>query len=778
MSTSSPGSSAQPRRSALKTDGGDSERTPPLSASVKAVQIAEPQSSSLDESQVKKQFTAGVAKRLSGRPPPSTTPSRSSTLSQVSMEGGADSTAAVPTPASAEEVQNHQLHSHHRHRVDRVGERLLAQVAEWLEREKVKKNKRFQKHSLRRKPPSCTPVPGPGRARADSVESDSSEVSLDRLQRILDDNMASLGLNSLPQLGPRLGRKHRNRSNRSLNLYRAASSDTEYFDGDVVVPSCDAFLDNSKTLSYSGGKASVDDSASISIRKEEKEKQAWVSFKNEIIRLAHTLRLKGWRQVPLDSGESISVERLSGALTNAVYVVSPPSQSVLPRQEGKKQPTKVLLRVYGPQVEHLIDRENELGVLRRLARKKIGPRLLGTFLNGRFEQYLNATALTPASMREPETSKQIAKRMRELHDGVELLKEEKDQGPGVWRNWDKWLNQVEKAVMFLDKQILSGSPNPPGSQSSVWKTRGFVCGVEWPAFKALVEKYRKFLEGYYGDPRKIREKLVFAHNDTQYGNILRVRPDDQKSPLLQPENEHKQLVVIDFEYAGANVPGLEFANHFSEWTYNYHDPARPYACDTAKYPTPEQQRRFIKAYVDHRPQFPYYVVDSTAAATNNNSSSSSNATTGIDTPAQQQQQQPTGSSRASSIVEFMLDARTPPGGWREEERRREEEAEERVRELMEETRLWRTANSAQWVAWGIIQAKIPGLLEEDADDGGISRDGEEEDGEVMGDADAFDYLGYAQERAYFFLGDCVSLGLVKAEELGEEVRARIKVVDY
>jgi Choline/ethanolamine kinase len=35
-----------------------------------------------------------------------------------------------------------------------------------------------------------------------------------------------------------------------------------------------------------------------------------------------------------------------------------------------------------------------------------------------------------------------------------------------------------------------------------------------------------------------------------------------ESPLQLPANEHKQLVVIDFEYANANLPGLEFANHF------------------------------------------------------------------------------------------------------------------------------------------------------------------------------------------------------------------------
>jgi choline kinase len=34
------------------------------------------------------------------------------------------------------------------------------------------------------------------------------------------------------------------------------------------------------------------------------------------------------------------------------------------------------------------------------------------------------------------------------------------------------------------------------------------------------------------------------------------------SPLLTPANQHKRLQVIDFEYANANMPGLEFANHF------------------------------------------------------------------------------------------------------------------------------------------------------------------------------------------------------------------------
>jgi choline kinase len=236
------------------------------------------------------------------------------------------------------------------------------------------------------------------------------------------------------------------------------------------------------------------------------------------------------------------------------------------------------LRIYGPQVEHLIDRESELQILQRLGRKRIGPRMLGTFKNGRFEEFFNAQPLSFKELRIPETSNQIAKRMRELHEGIDLLKKEREAGPFVWQNWDKWVDRCEQVVTWLDQQILQGDGASVVPTSDRWKKRGLVCGVEWPIFRRTVEKYRRWLEEQYGGIDKINERMIFAHNDvslslctleqalimasqTQYGNILRMMPEGE-SPLLLPANQHKQLVVIDFEYANANLPGLEFANHF------------------------------------------------------------------------------------------------------------------------------------------------------------------------------------------------------------------------
>ena len=429
-------------------------------------------------------------------------------------------------------------------------------------------------------------------------------------------------------------------------------------------------------------------------------------------------------------------------------------------------------------------------ILRRLGRKQIGPRLLGTFINGRFEQFFHARTLTFQDLRIPETSKQIAKRMRELHDGIELLEEERDGGAFVWRNWDKWVERCEEVISWLDAQILANKQGSARSKAEEWKDRGLICGVEWSVFRRTVQEYRNWLQGQYGGPTGIRQKLVFAHNDTQYGNLLRLEPGGE-SPLLLPSNEHKQLIVIDFEYASANVPGLEFANHFTEWCYDYHDTVKPYALRERWYPTIEEQHRFLKAYVQHNPPI-------RPAAT----------------PKQSSCQGPTG-----SVSAFVLDSRAPPMQYAEDESRREEALQTEIKRLQHETRMWRIANSAQWVAWGIVQANVAGMDEalqhqksgtttpkslsiadddhphsgpdsnplgapmatlalDDQSKRAEGSEAAEEAQEEGNDEEEFDYLGYAQERAMFFWGDVLQLGIVKREDLPAELLKKAKIVDY
>jgi choline kinase len=316
-----------------------------------------------------------------------------------------------------------------------------------------------------------------------------------------------------------------------------------------------------------------------------------------------------------------------------------------------------------------------------------------------------------------------------------------------------------------------------------------------------------------------------------------------ESPLLLPANKHKQLVVIDFEYANANLPGLEFANHFvslailiivvtrslhpastivvyidlqqlqTEWTYNYHDPDYCWRCNTKYYPTLEEQHRFIHSYLLHTPSY-------RAAG-----GSASNPTTPHLGPL------PTSGSTTAlaataapnTISAFMLDSRAPPGEkYSEQEAQRDGQIEEETRRLMAETKLWRLANSAMWVAWGIVQAHVPGLPDFDAEDkkakaGETAAELESATTEIRAEAEAvakeeklaaiegqekanqnedpetqkedadifmaqdeeeFDYLAYAQDRAMFLWGDAIRMGIIKAEELPEDVRQRAKMVEY
>jgi choline kinase len=255
--------------------------------------------------------------------------------------------------------------------------------------------------------------------------------------------------------------------------------------------------------------------------------------------------------------------------------------------------------------------------------------------------------------------------------------------------------------------------------------------------------------------------------------------------------------VIDFEYASANTPGLEFANHFTEWCYNYHDPKSPESCNTSLYPSIAQQRVFIKSYLNHRPQF-----NPRASATPKLNAMEASR---------------------NSISDFYLDSRTPGGGgsqldlgasainYAKEEEERERTIERQVNELLNEARIWRVANSAQWVAWGIVQAKVEGLealdppipeqaiatteLTEEpktlngepnhADqevkqgpEGPLPEDSPKEAENLDEEEAEFDYLAYAQDRALFFWGDVVGLGIVAREELPQSLVERLKIVDF
>lgn len=182
--------------------------------------------------------------------------------------------------------------------------------------------------------------------------------------------------------------------------------------------------------------------------------------------LRDELAISGWATLPSDLPSSlIHIHKVSGALTNAVFFISipatpveitpgvPESEPVLERatplsfanglvRASTPTPTSIsqdtnqsasgsessdsivmlieapttLLRVYGPSSGALISRKTELHILHTLSSEyAIGPKVLGTFSNGRVEEYFHSRALKKEEMRDPRISRWIGRRMRELH---------------------------------------------------------------------------------------------------------------------------------------------------------------------------------------------------------------------------------------------------------------------------------------------------------------------------------------------------------------------------
>ena len=98
------------------------------------------------------------------------------------------------------------------------------------------------------------------------------------------------------------------------------------------------------------------------------------------------LKLQGWARTsdeatPLDP-ELLQLKRISGAFTNAVFFVSYRAPA------GLRPPPTVLLRVYGSGSNALLSRRTELLILHTLSSLyEIGPHIMGTFANGRVEEF-------------------------------------------------------------------------------------------------------------------------------------------------------------------------------------------------------------------------------------------------------------------------------------------------------------------------------------------------------------------------------------------------------
>lgn len=476
-----------------------------------------------------------------------------------------------------------------------------------------------------------------------------------------------------------------------------------------------------------------------------------------IIKKLHIFK---WRKIAKDDYNLVHLERISGALTNCIYKVT------------YKDYYPLLLRLYGD-VENIIDRETELNTLTRLSQRNIGPRLLGCFANGRFEEFLNnSITLNKYHIRESRISRMIARRMKELHQGVSLTPQERTQGPKSWILIEKW-------IALIDEYVFGTSDED--------QTEVFF--LNWPQFKALTLAYKTWLFNQHANSN-LTDLLRFCHNDTQYGNLLfydksqRIpfEEDDEITALnLNTEVDDltikssqisindsstdqlpiitdldfpydTRLTVIDFEYAGANLPAYDLTNHFSEWMYDYHDAENSYKTDESKYPNREERLNLLNSYVK-------YVPGSTTPSLG---------------PMSKLQMKSPG-LKPSRVTIHPNDL--PP----------------KVTKLYNETIMWRGTCSIFWALWGILskgsitneikEQELP--KHEDGPNGEkyvitetLPTSADDSDEVLQGNIDdEFDHLKYTNGKLAVAIGDFIQFGLIQLDEIPLEHQKKVKFLD-
>ena len=228
----------------------------------------------------------------------------------------------------------------------------------------------------------------------------------------------------------------------------------------------------------------------------------------------------------------------------------------------RDEPNKILLRVYGEGVEQILNRAEELDWFTQLSKAGVGPRLLATFANGRFEEYIESVTLTPSMMRAAEVSEAIAV------DNVAIPPTSTGRSIESFGNlapdWT-WRRKRAKHTMIFWFENLE--------RWKYWrKSMNLLMNQRLPNYRSFFDH----LMTLNNNP------IVPCHNDLQHGNILLT--------------DTSRIVFIDYEVRWNELCRLRHCQSFCEWASDFTDdnPTPHLMNFTEKYPNSiEQSGSFV-----------------------------------------------------------------------------------------------------------------------------------------------------------------------------------------
>ncbi|VDO92218.1 unnamed protein product [Heligmosomoides polygyrus] len=240
--------------------------------------------------------------------------------------------------------------------------------------------------------------------------------------------------------------------------------------------------------------------------------------------------------------ESVSITHVRGGLTNLVYLVSRPTFSA----SDDEQPSTVLLRI-----QSQTDNEKlltELVVFTSLAESGLGPKLLGIFPGGRFEEYIPSRHVSHHEVTDSRTCSLLARVLPRFHSTAVPI----SKRPSIVNMMREWLALFEEQGNSHVQMQTTSFQLHPNTFPPVVSTNDLSREID------IVEEFLNTSPS----------PVVFCHNDLTSGNLLissskTTTPSSAEEISLNcSDKETLSLNLVDFEFSAYNYRGFDLANYF------------------------------------------------------------------------------------------------------------------------------------------------------------------------------------------------------------------------
>lgn len=265
------------------------------------------------------------------------------------------------------------------------------------------------------------------------------------------------------------------------------------------------------------------------------------------------LHLSSWKAA-VTSVEQLAIKRMSG-LSNACFRVELTPQTVEQLKAAGQQLPEPAVLLYRRFEQELTDKRIEQAIFEAKSEDGTGPQLFFQNKEYRIEGFFEGRPISIWEMRNPMIYLKYAeiicdydfdKRTRERIQEINPLNKDKLFVHQVIQEWGPTLLGKLDAIREALKAKAEGSEEMARRLETVdLIEKNFL-------FEGSGEQFTKLVPIPEQDQESAKFPLVLAHNDAQENNILMHRADN------------RNLMVIDYEYAGWNPMAFDLANYINE----------------------------------------------------------------------------------------------------------------------------------------------------------------------------------------------------------------------